>query len=137
MLLSCTHIIRVYMYLCVIKMPVFAQLEKIRLNEKEISCKRKWNSFTTNLTNKITPNSFPTNLIIGLTEMSHHVTGINTGLSIAGYLREGNQTSSRTLVLFSMYSLETLGRGNQPQGWEIPLFPHPLNKSLMQPQLSF
>ena len=40
--------------------------------------------------------------------------------------------STRVAVLFSMYTLEILGRGNQPQGWEIPACaPHPLNKSLL------
>ena len=27
------------------------------------------------------------------------------------------------IVLFSVCTLEILGRGNQPQGWEIPVFP--------------
>ena len=48
-----------------------------------------------------------------------HVSGISTGLSIAG----GNQTCSNTLALFSMYSSEVLGRGTQPQEWEIPVHP--------------
>ena len=41
------------------------------------------------------------------------------GLSIAGSSGGGNQTCFSTLVLFSMYTLEIQGRGNQPQGWEI------------------
>ena len=50
-------------------------------------------------------------------------TGINTGLSIAGSSGGGNQTCPSTLVLFSMHTLEILGRENQPQGWEIPMLP--------------
>ena len=51
--------------------------------------------------------------------------GINIGLSVAGCLGGGNQTCSSTSVLFSMYTVEILGRGNQPQGWEIPVLPTP------------
>ena len=50
-------------------------------------------------------------------------TGINTGLSIVGSSGGGNQTCSNTLVLFSMYTLESLGRGNQPQGVGSPYAP--------------
>ena len=32
--------------------------------------------------------------------------------------------------LFSMYTSEILGKGNQPQEWEITSAPHPLNESL-------
>ena len=51
------------------------------------------------------------------------LTGIDTRLLIAGSSGGGNQAYSTTLVLFSVYTLEILGRGNQPQGWEIPLLP--------------
>ena len=53
----------------------------------------------------------------------------NTGLSIAGSLGRGNQTCSNALVLFSMYTLEILGQGNQPYGERNPCAPHPLNKN--------
>ena len=49
--------------------------------------------------------------------------GINTELSTVGSSGGGNETCSSTLVLFSMYTAEILGRGNQPQGWEIPVLP--------------
>ena len=35
----------------------------------------------------------------------------------------GNQTCSSTVILFSMYILEILERGNPPQWWEIPVLP--------------
>ena len=36
----------------------------------------------------------------------------------------GNQTCSSTLVVFSMCTLEILGRGKSTsQGWEIPVLP--------------
>ena len=57
---------------------------------------------------------------------THTVSGIHTGLSIADSSGGGNQTCSSTLVLFSMDTLalkKFLGKGNQPQGWEIPVFP--------------
>ena len=48
----------------------------------------------------------------------HVQAGINTALSVL-------------LVLFSIYILEILGRGNQPQaGVGNPCAPHHLNKSL-------
>ena len=50
--------------------------------------------------------------------MSH--VRINTGLSIAGS-SEGGIT--HVPILFSVYTLQILGRGNQPQGWEIPVLP--------------
>ena len=43
-----------------------------------------------------------------------NIPGISTRLSIAGSSGGGNQTCSSTLVLFPMYTLEILGRGNQP-----------------------
>ena len=53
-----------------------------------------------------------------------YVAGINTRLSIASSSggREIRPVSV-LLVLFSVYTIEILGRGNQPWGWEIPLLP--------------
>ena len=48
---------------------------------------------------------------------------VDTGLLIAGSSGGENQIYSNTLVLFSVYTLEILGKGNQPQGWEIPVLP--------------
>ena len=59
----------------------------------------------------------------------------NAGLSTADSSGGGNQTCSSTLVLFSMYTLEILGRGNQPQGWGNPCAPPPskyVYKSLLK-----
>ena len=52
-------------------------------------------------------------------ELSPVSAGINTGLSIAGSSGGENQTCSSTSVLFSMYTIEILGRGSQRQGWEV------------------
>ena len=50
--------------------------------------------------------------------------GINTRISLVGSSGGGNQTCSSTLVLLSMYTLEILGRRNQPKGGlEIPVLP--------------
>ena len=50
---------------------------------------------------------------VGHSLKSAHISEINTGLSIAGSSGGGNQTRSSTSILFSMYTLEILGRGNQ------------------------
>ena len=61
---------------------------------------------------------------------------ILTGLSTGGSSRRGYklyQTCSSNLVLFSVYTLEIVGRGNQPHwggGGGDPGAPHPLNESL-------
>ena len=60
---------------------------------------------------------------IGDCNNDYSYTGINTGQSNAGSSGGENQTCSSTLALFSMYALEILGRGNQPQGWEISVLP--------------
>ena len=59
-----------------------------------------------------------------------HIAGLSIVGSSGGGRGEGDQTCFSTLVLFSMYTLEILRRGNQPQGVGDTCAPHPLNKSL-------
>ena len=52
------------------------------------------------------------------------IAGINIGLSIIAVSSGwGNQTHSCALLSFSVHTFEILGRGNQPQGWKIPVLP--------------
>ena len=63
------------------------------------------------------------NVVFAVVLLEHptlHCAGINTGLLIACSSGGRNRHVS---VLFSMYTSEIIGRGNQPQGWEIPMFP--------------
>ena len=60
----------------------------------------------------------------GITGYSNDNSGFYTGSSITSSSGGGNQTcSSTSVVTVSMYTLEILGRGSQPQGWEILMLP--------------
>ena len=63
-----------------------------------------------------------------------HTQGINTGSSIiCWFFRRGEIRHLILIVLLSLYTLEILGRRNQPQGLEIPVLPTPLGRR-NQPQ---